>query len=352
MKKSNKVLKCIIFLLLGIFIFQVISYIFVPKWIDPIDPATARLKEYYNEKPNTIDVIFVGNSETSRGYSPITVWQKYGITSYNYGSSFQTTQIAYYKLKECLKYQNPKIILLETNSFFEIASTEEAYRKVLNNLKLDNVTLNAILDKNVDLDNRLSYVLPLLRFHSRWNQLETNDFKISLEKEFQTVQYKGMPVIVKKSAYNGDKDYMREKGKKEKIPEKNLNYIEKIVKCCEDKKIKLVMVEIPTPNVWSLAKNKAIIELANNYGIDFIDFNLMQNQIGLDWSNDTYDAGGHMNVYGAEKVSSYIGQVLSEKYNLEDHRNNKEIADDWNETARRYEERKLELEKSIINNKK
>lgn len=351
MKKSNKVLKCIIFLLLGIFIFQVISYIFVPKWIDPIDPATARIKEYYNEKPNTIDVIFVGNSETSMGYSPITVWQKYGITSYNYGSSYQTTQIAYYKLKECLKYQNPKIILLETNSFFEIASNEEACRKVLNNLKLDNVTLNAILDKNVDLDNRLSYVLPLLRFHSRWNQLETNDFKISLKKEFQTVQYKGMPMNVKKSAYNGDKDYMREKGKIEKIPEKNLNYVEKIIKLCEDKKIKLVMVEIPK-TIWSLEKNKAIIELANKYGIDFIDFNLMQNQIGLDWSNDTYDAGGHMNVYGAEKVSSYIGQVLSEKYNLEDHINDKEIADDWNETAKRYEERKIELEKSLINNQK
>ena len=351
MKKINKVLKCIIFLILGIFIFQVLSYIFVPKWIDPIDPATARIKEYYNEKPNTIDVIFVGNSETSMGYSPITVWQKYGITSYNYGSSYQTTQIAYYKLQECLKYQNPKIILLETNSFFDIASNEEANRKVLNNFKLDDVTLNAILDKNVDLDNRLSCVFPLLRFHSRWNQLQSNDFKISLKKEFQTVQYKGMPMNVKKSAYNGDKDYMREKGKIEKIPEKNLNYVEKIIKLCEDKKIKLFMVEIPK-TIWSLEKNKAIIELANNYGIDFIDFNLMQNQISLDWNNDTYDAGGHMNVYGAEKVSSYIGQVLSEKYNLEDHRNNKEIADDWNETARRYEERKLELEKSIINNKK
>lgn len=351
MKKINKVLKCIIFLILGIFIFQVLSYIFVPKWIDPIDPATARIKEYYNEKPNTIDVIFVGNSETSMGYSPITVWQKYGITSYNYGSSYQTTQIAYYKLQECLKYQNPKIILLETNSFFDIASNEEANRKVLNNFKLDDVTLNAILDKNVDLDNRLSCVFPLLRFHSRWNQLQSNDFKISLKKEFQTVQYKGMPMNVKKSAYNGDKDYMREKGKIEKIPEKNLNYVEKIIKLCEDKKIKLFMVEIPK-TIWSLEKNKAIIELANNYGIDFIDFNLMQNQISLDWNNDTYDAGGHMNVYGAEKISNYIGQVLSEKYNLEDHRNDKEIADDWNETAKRYEERKIKLEKEVINKQK
>ena len=34
-----------------------------------------------------------------------------------------------------------------------------------------------------------------------------------------------------------------------------------------------------------------------------IDFNLLQDEIGLDWSNDTGDAGDHINVYGTEKTT-------------------------------------------------
>ena len=112
------------------------------------------------------------------------------------------------------------------------------------------------------------------------------------------------------------------------------------------------MTELPSPIVWSLAKNISVNELANKYNIKFIDFNLMNKEIELNWNDDTYDKGGHLNAYGAEKVSNYIGRVLSEEYNLPDYRNDKEIADDWNETLKNYEERKIKLEKSLSNNQK
>ena len=44
-------------------------------------------------------------------------------------------------------------------------------------------------------------------------------------------------------------------------------------------------------------------------------------ELGLNWDEDTQDKGDHLNVYGAEKVTSYLGNYLEENYELEDHRN-------------------------------
>ena len=118
----------------------------------------------------------------------------------------------------------------------------------------------------------------------------------------------------------------------------------------------MLFIEIPseingTPPVqdWSLAKDIEVEKIANKYGINFIDFNLpeIQNQIEFDWKIDSSDGGNHLNIYGAEKVSNYIGKILSEKYNLPNHKDDLTIENDWNETVKKYEENKKKLEEKI-----
>ena len=64
---------------------------------------------------------------------------------------------------------------------------------------------------------------------------------------------------------------------------------------------------------------------------------IAESEIGIDYSLDTYDAGLHMNVTGAEKCSSYLGKVLVEKYGLTDHRDDPDMAEYWDEVTKRYE---------------
>ncbi len=361
MSKKNTILKIIIFFIIGVIIFQLFTYIFIPKWTDPNDPATGRIKGYYNEKKNTIDVIAVGASSVGKGYSPIEVWNKYGITSYNLGTSNQTISLAYYLIKESINYQSIKTVILDMDAAFENKTTPEGeYRKLLDNMKLGKTKLEAINDKNLKIEekDKISYVFPLLRFHTRFKELKNIDFKYSREKSCdEYYSYKGMAITTDIKPYIDKENYMEEKiGQETKISDENLYYINKIIKLCEEKNIKLMFITIPTATSgpvgkqtldWSLDKSKQIEKLAKENKIEFIDFNLpqMQEKINLDWTKDTSDCGNHLNVYGAEKVSEYIGQVLSNKYNLEDYRNNKEIASDWNKIARKYEERKLALEK-------
>ncbi len=349
-QSSGRVIKCIIFFIIGLFIFGKLTHIFVPKWVFQTDPATPRIKGFYSEESNTMDVLVIGSSGIGRGYSPVTVWNKYGITSYNLGTAYQTMPCAYYLLKEALKYQNPKVVVLDMDAtFIDYKTPEETYRKLFDNMKLDNIKLEAINDRNIGIDDKLSYVFPLLRFHSRWNKLEENDFKKSLKSEYNKVSYKGMSMNIDVKPYIDNKKYMEDKGEKAEILEKNLNYIVKIIDLCEKNNIKLLMTELPSPNSWSLARSKSTTELANKYKIEFIDFNLpqMQEKLKLDWKKHTHDKGSHLNVAGAEIVSKYIGKVLSEKYNCENHKEDKEISTKWKKEVKRYEHNKVKLKNDL-----
>ena len=63
---------------------------------------------------------------------------------------------------------------------------------------------------------------------------------------------------------------------------------------------------------------------------------------------DTYDGGLHLNVYGAQKLSAYFAQVLSERYAVPDRRGDEAVAADWEKKSEAYYEllaaQKAELE--------
>ena len=57
----------------------------MPKYMEDIQEG-AMVGEYYAEAGNH-DVIFIGNCEVYENFSPITLWEEYGITYYIRGSA-------------------------------------------------------------------------------------------------------------------------------------------------------------------------------------------------------------------------------------------------------------------------
>ena len=58
--------------------------------------------------------------------------------------------------------------------------------------------------------------------------------------------------------------------------------------------------------------------------------------MGLDMTKDTYDKGVHLNVYGAEKCSLFLGQILRDEYNVPDGRQNEKQVAAWKPVCERY----------------
>ena len=70
-------------------------------------------------------------------------------------------------------------------------------------------------------------------------------------------------------------------------------------------------------------------------------------RIGIDFSQDTYDGGLHMNVYGAEKMSRYFGKILAEVPGVRDKRAEPELSAKWEEKGMYYDSMKAEQEEEF-----
>ena len=79
-------------------------------------------------------------------------------------------------------------------------------------------------------------------------------------------------------------------------------------------------------------------DYAEEHGLMYINFLEHIDDIGLDYSTDTYDAGLHLNLSGAEKITLSLGQVLREQLSLPDRRSDAHLAAIWQEKIAAYEQ--------------
>ena len=104
---------------------------------------------------------------------------------------------------------------------------------------------------------------------------------------------------------------MKETSEEEPIAAINMFYLRRIRSFCEEKGARIVLVSTPSIVNWDYRKHNSIKRISEEEGLEFIDMNLMREEIPIDWSKDTRDGGDHVNYFGAEKVSAYLGKYLS-----------------------------------------
>lgn len=335
--KSKKVLKNIVkvisIIAIGILMFNIVTYIMMPEWVNAGD-VTLTMRGFYNEPKNSMEVVFIGDSNVYRGVSPMVLWERSGITSYTYSTPEQGLNVSYYLLKEYFKYQNPKIVMLDTNEAFNNSHMQESnVRKAFDNMKLSKNKLDAINDPNFNMSNfeKLSYIFPILRYHTRWNNLNANDFK-RITLQYDSV-YKGYQPSKSVKAYSQEVDYMEELDNV-KMSDWQVAYLEKIIELCKTHNSELVLMKVPCIDTWSLDRNQEMQKFANEHNLKFLDMNV-ENTVDINWKNDSEDGGNHLNIYGAEKVSEYLNNYLKSNFNLTDYRNDSNY-ESWNDNLEKY----------------
>jgi len=338
--------KIVVFLLIVMVGIHVLNCLFIPKWTLPEDNRiTSIIEGFYEEPENSLDIIFLGNSDVYRGVSPIYLWREYGYASYVRSTPGQKLWVSYYQLLETLKYQTPKLVVFAVDSLFnEEHSGEGNYRKTFDPMRLSAVKIQAILDPvfEFDFDTKSSYLFPFIRYHSRWNQLTEEDISF-YSRDDKHFPHKGMDMSGDIKPYEGGYSYMEDRGETVAIGERAGKYMELIIELCREKGMQLLFVEIPSTDSWTLAKSQATTVYAQEKGIPFIDLNLATEDFGFDWLLHTSDNGDHLNVWGAEVVTSYLGRYLSENYELPDHRGEASYSR-WEEDTLIYEADKTALE--------
>lgn len=133
--------------------------------------------QYYKETPEH-DLIFVGDCEVYESFSPVELYNKYGITSYIRGSAQQLIRHSYYLLEEMLERENPKIVGVQCacNENADEPQKEAYNRTTIDTMKWSKHKVDLINTSMMDNENFIDYVFPILRYHSQVTKLDIKRF--------------------------------------------------------------------------------------------------------------------------------------------------------------------------------
>ena len=123
------------------------------------------------------------------------------------------------------------------------------------------------------------------------------------------------------------------------FPEICWEYLDKIADLCEENDIELILFKSPTVSwqyPWYDEWDKQLVDYAEEKGLLYINGIDYADEMGLDMTKDTYDKGVHLNVYGAEKCSRFLGNILRNDYSVPDGRQNASLAAAWKPVCERY----------------
>jgi hypothetical protein len=133
------------------------------------------------------------------------------------------------------------------------------------------------------------------------------------------------------------------------LPATAMEYLDKMRMLCEEKGAELILIKAPT-NSWGYwwydEWDTQIAEYAEKNSLAYYNFIPLCDEIGIDWSTDTYDEGVHLNVYGAEKLTEYFGRILSEKHGIDDRRDDSALSKAWEQSVTEYNKMKKDKENS------
>ena len=329
---KQRIIKIISAVLVFSIVFLGLQRLLVPKYASQIFEGNL-IREYYSSSKNH-SVIFIGDCEVYANFSPITLWEEFGITSFIRGAPQQLIWQSYYLLHDTLRFETPDIVVFNVLAMQYNEPQSEPYNRLnLDGMRRSRIRLNAIAASRTPDEDWLSHIFPLFRYKDRWREISSEDFRyffgnprvsvngFMIRSDVMPVGF--IPDPIRRADYTfGDKAYY---------------YLNRMVELCKANGIELVLVKAPAlfPH-WHDGWNVQMVDFAQKHNLLYINLLEYIDEIGLDFSTDTFNAGLHLNVFGAEKVSRFFGRVLTENFLLNDYRSDPEAVRVWNELAELY----------------
>lgn len=315
-----------IFILIGSLLVLTASYFFSPAWKEWNNYDT--MHGFYEEPENTIETIFLGASVVINGIAPMELYEDYGICAYNLATEQQPMLASYYWLEEAerLHGETLKTVVLDT-SMLRYTPETEFYQKAIDGMHFSLVKVRAVSDYTTDFDETLSYIFPLFAYHERWSSLKDNDFEKKSYKAIRgvrgynfvtnrmldTTQYNELRV----PSYYADNEINGTEFDKE-----SLYYLKKMMDYCTEHNLKLILMKTPSIGVWSETDHNAVEHIADIYDLPFFDFNYEPYIDEIDYVEPLDNAdSSHMSYYGAQKLTRWVGEYLTNECQGTDVRN-------------------------------
>ena len=386
--RIRKLMRAICFCLLFALLFVFLSGAFIPRTGTTEDGMESRISKAYRGEPrDSIDTVFIGNSDIYRAISPVDLFQQTGITSAIAGRPNKQLSEVPGDIRDILRYQNPKTIVLETDCMF--SGTNPGFKKGISPLEAEAAKVDVagqtpskataadvagqapsktkatdvagqapsktkaadvagqmppkakasahqnIFDKCKALLQEgdsaflaaLNYKFPLVKYHDNWKHLKLTAFLQPHGKYH--FSNKGMAYANTVKAYPFGNEYMQlSGGKHAMLSEEKLDQFQKIYDLCDRNGVRLVLLTVPSANTWNKGKSDTVKQLAKKYDLTYYDYN-HQLPAGFDWTTDSKDGGNHLNYAGASAVTKDLAKKLTDDLSMSPSALTKEQKQQW-----------------------
>ena len=320
---GKKIIRCSFFLIIFIYLFLHISYMFRP-YSDTKD----RFAGFYALEKNSMDMVMIGSSPVHPYYAASLAYQRYGFLSYPIATSVQEPYWTEFLMKEVLKTQKPEVLVIETRMFMRQQSVfdenefrGECLRSVTDNVKYSPQRF-LVINSGVK-ENKEAYWFDIVKYHSLWKTTEISALKYWNYKNKSI--YNGflfVPKVEKQELIVNNEEITDETP----IPPEQEKILYEIIDYAKKKNQEVAFILSPYVITEGECKMANYMErIVKEAGCEYINFNKLNEEMDIDYQMDFYN-GGHMNIFGAEKYTIYIGKLLQEKYNLPDHRGDEAYA--------------------------
>ena len=321
--------------------------ILMPKYVTVSREGRLTEEYYASVVETTHDVIFIGDCEIYESFVPAVLWQEYGITSYLRGNAQQLAWHSYYLLEDTLRYETPKAVVFNVLALMYGEPQKEAYnRMALDGMEWSPVKAKAIRASMTEEEDFLTYLFPFFRYHSRWSELTAEDFTYAW-KDKPAVSDSGYLMQTGIVPADTQADYTPEQLLDYTLPAGAMAYLDRMRTLCAEKGIELILVKAPT-NFWRYhwydEWDAQITDYADEHGLAYYNLIPKASEMGLDMATDTYDGGAHLNVYGAEKLTRYFGEILAKNHAIPDRRGESDTAAVWQRRVEAYYDRKTAMD--------
>lgn len=309
MIKKKNVIKSFLFLGILAVLLHIASWVSIQMDRNYNPRLNHSARSIFAEPDETIDTLFIGDSNVYSGISPMIIWKDYGFTGYSWGEPSQRITETYEYLKQIYKHQKPKVVFIEPGNVFRDKS--------------DVSNLNSLV-KTI-----ISRFFPVITYHKNLDFHKLRNMKTSrrsITKGFYIRKQIKKPRTIK----------MRSEKTQERIPVSNVAqlYLRKSIELCRENGSEVVLLSVPSYDAWNTKKHNSLKDMADKNNVPFLDLNLILEK-NMNWKKDTPD-GTHLNITGAKKVSTWIGAYLNKNYDLKDHREDPAYVQ-WKEDLKIYE---------------
>ncbi|MDR2659422.1 MAG: hypothetical protein LBC27_05460 [Spirochaetaceae bacterium] len=342
--KLNKAIRAIVFLVVVILGFSAVSSLLCAG-DGRYFAAKSAFKALYSIPDNSADVIYIGSSSAARSFIPPLIYEQTGISSILLAPPSASSITIKYLIAEALRTQSPKLIVIDLAALVSEAVNhdkgygipERSFRPTTDYMDILSPNRYEAICNGVDLlepepqssHDKLSYVVPLIFWHSSWKDLPQQISSSIHNKQYYFMGY-AMTFNRKPIKALTLEQYLSEPVASQFIDEQLGDLLKFIKNTDADYLFVRPPMNLGNSNnhlsYWNYTKKQLADAgyLVLDTAYDYI------NDIGIEWDKDFADEV-HLHVHGAVKFTTFIGKWLKDKYNLPDHRQDKGY-ELWHET--------------------